>query len=1051
MKSAVNKKYRSRLYLILMLLLGMAFQAHAQVRVSGKVTDINNEPLPGASILLKGTTSGTVTDLEGNYSIMVPGGNAILVFAYVGYTDQEIPVGNRTSIDITLEEDITRMEEVVVIGYGTQKKIDLSGTVAVVDAEELQTLPIKSAGEALKGRAPGVYVVSNTGQPGSSPTIRIRGTSSITAGNDPLIIVDGVQGVSLSDIDFNDIVSYNVLIDAAAAAIYGSAGANGVILITTRRGKGGQTKVDFNFSRGWQFPPEKLSVLSPEQSMALIREIDVNKETASFFGSEYRSAFHPLGGSIDTTKLINTDWQGELFRVAPTQNYSLSVSGGEERFAYRLSAGYLNQVGYIKPSEFQRFTVRSNLDYNFSDNLKMQTDISIARKNQRTVPTGDFAWNGTSMLTALNTLPFIPIYNEDGGGYFVNPFQPNIDTPPAGINGNVGYGYSTDLVGRYGLGYEILPGLKYQFDLMARVGFDKGNSYRSRYHTDLGRQSSGTSNSSSGESFRWDMNHILSYTRSFGSHNLELMGGLVTQTSHSWGNSAQRQGFPTDSIPHAYFETRDVGTITVKYNGNSSDVKYAKYSYIGRLNYNYASRYYLQVNFRADGSARFGKNYRWGTFPSASVAWRLSEEPFMQNLVFLSNLKLRATYGVTGNDAFSNFQHLSTYSAGANYPIWGTDEIAVGYAPSRLANPDLRWEETTEKAIGLDMTLWKGRLDMVLNGFIKDSKDLLYNVNLPAHTGFSTGVVNIGQVRVNGVEFQLTTRNVSRADFSWRTTLTISRDKNEVVSLGQIEAPQFIGRDQESVIKKGLPINAMWGWIMEGIFQNQGEIDELSTTLPDGTIVYYQNGNTAPGDIQFANTNGFELDSLGNLILDQNGNPFVRVDDNDRTYIGKPNPDFHFGMDNAFRYKNLEFSFFFQGMYGNDILSLTRREIERMDHYFNFSSTVANRWMYEGQDTDIPRATISDPNRNNSISTRWLEDGSFIRLKYVTLAYNLPENLIGRARIRSTRVFVTAENMLTFTKYTLYDPEIATNGSRGLDMGGYPQARTLSFGVNLGF
>jgi TonB-linked SusC/RagA family outer membrane protein len=586
---------------------------------------------------------------------------------------------------------------------------------------------------------------------------------------------------------------------------------------------------------------------------------------------------------------------------------------------------------------------------------------------------------------------------------------------------------------------------------MARIGLDKNNSYRSRYHTDVGRQTDGSANASSGESFRWDMNHLLNYTRSFGKHNLELMGGFVTLTSHNWGNSAQRQGFPTDSIPHVYLETRDVGTIPVKYNGNSSDVKYAKYSYIGRLNYNFAGRYYVQFNIRADGSSRFGKNNRWGTFPSASIAWRLSEEPFMDNVNFLRNLKLRATYGVTGNDAFANFLHTSTYTAGANYPIWGTDEIAVGYSPSAIANPDLRWEEVTEKAVGLDLGLWKGRIDMVLNGFIKDSKDLLYYANIPAHTGFSQAWVNIGKVRVTGFELQLTTRNVSKKDFSWRSTLTFSHDRNEVLSLGQIEAPQFSGRDQESVVKKGLPINAMWGWIMEGIFQNQEGIDAQASTLPDGTVVPYQNENTAPGDIRFANTNGFEVDSIGNVILDREGNPVVRVDDNDRTDIGKPNPDFHFGLDNTFRYKNLEFSFFFQGMYGNDILSLTRREIERMDHYFNFSSVVANRWQYEGQDTDVPRSSISDPNRNNSISTRWLEDGSFLRLKYVTLAYKLPENLLSPAGIRHARIFVTAENLLTFTRYSLYDPEIATNSSRGIDMGGYPQARTITFGINLGF
>ncbi len=1042
--------FKKVITLLLTLASGSVF-LYGQMTVTGKVTDAETaEALIGVNVVLQGTTSGTITDVDGNYTIVVQDQNSVLRFSYVGYHEKDLMVGNQTRLDVTMQTSVQALDEIVVIGYGTQKKIDLSGAVSVVKSDDLETIPIVSAGEALKGRAAGVYVKSNSGQPGSDPSLLIRGRSSISAGNSPLIVVDGVPGVPMGSVDFNDVLSFSVLKDAASAAIYGSAGANGVILITTRRGEAGKTRVNANYSATWIFPPEKLGVLNSEQSLDLIRELGRETDISSMLGDQYRSALDPLGGMIDTNNLVHNDWQDEIFRVAMRHNASLAFAGGQEKFAYNVSAGYLSEEGYLKPTEYQRFTFRSNLDYKLSDKLSMMTDLAVTRTSRRTVTEGEFAWNGATILTALNTYELIPKYDERNGGYFVNPFQPNVDIPPANINGSYGRGYNTRLVAKYGLVYEFLPGLSYRFDLMSQISLSKSSSYRSRYHTDVGRQASGSASSSTSEGFGWDMNHFLSYQKSLGQHNLEALAGFVTESSHSYSMSASRRGYPTDTIPHVYVEYRNFPGLTVGYTAGSGRSDYLKLSYVGRLTYNYNSRYFFQLNFRADGSSRFGPENRWGVFPSGSLAWRFSEENFMEPLAFLSNGKLRLTYGKTGNDAFGSYLYASFWSA-TGHGMWNNDDLAAGFSPNtgRAPNPYLQWEESVEQNLGLDLGLWNNRITTTIDIYNKDSYNLLYNADLPPHTGYTAGYLNLGRVNVKGLDFQLTTFNISKSNFSWSTTLTLSADRNKVADLGGLD-DQFSG--EQNIVRVGYPIDSHYGYVMEGVFPDQESVDSRNVTLPDGTIQPYQYIGTSAGDVIFKNMNGFQTDSVGNILLDINGNPYKIITSDDRVIIGNPNPDFYFGFENTFTYKNWNLSVFFQGTYGNDIYSLTRREIERMDHFFNYSSVVLDRWRNPGDITNVPRATVVDPNANSDTpSTRFIEDGSFVRLKYITLSYRIPQRAMSRLGMSSAHVYVTGENLLTITNYSMYDPEIATNGSQGIDMGGVPQARLFVAGVRLNF
>lgn len=1030
-----NTSYIMRLKITILFLIITA-SAYSQRNVSGTITDASGFPLPGVNVIVKDTQKGTVTNLQGYYQIIVENENSVLQFSYVGFESQEIRVDDRDEISLILKEDTRLLDEVVVIGYGKQKKSDLSGSVAVVDMDELESIPITSAGEALKGRAAGVLVTSNSGQPGSAPNILIRGKSSISAGNNPLVVVDGIPGASLSDVDFRDVVAVTVLKDAASAAIYGSAGANGVILVTTKRGESGKNLIEFRSFFEIKTPPRKIELLGSEDAFELMKEIDLESGDAiPYLGDQYISNI-----MIDTTNLVETDWQDQLFRsTAPTQSYALSFSGGNDDINYRISGSYTKDVGYIRPSESERFSLRSNLDYTFSEKLRMLTDFALIRSDQRSVSTGDFAWNGTSMLTAMNTLPFLPIYAEDGS-FFINPLQPNIDIPNAGIADNNSHNYQTRLIGRYGLYYELIDGLSYTFEFMPTVTLNKSESYTSKHYTYIGRSVNGRASSGASDNVRYDMNHLLKYSLQLKNHNLDLMGGFVMESSTNRSRNASGSGFLTDSIPHVIN--------TVNSNGSSGFAEYSKYSYVARASYNFNSRYFLQLNLRADGSSRFGVNKRWGTFPSASAAWRISQERFLSNSNWVTELKVRGTVGITGNDMFSNYLNVSTYTSGANYPIWGTDDVAAGYVPSSLYNPNLKWEEQFEKSLGLDLSLWKGRIDFVAEVYVKDSYDLLYNASPPIESGFSSAWLNIGEVQSKGYDLMLTTHNISKKDLSWRTNVTFSVNHTKVMSLGDLTESQFSGRDGEYIITPGEYIDAFYGWEMTGIYQNPEEISVMNTVLADGTPVYYQNELTSPGDVIFANTNGYETNEDGEFLLDANGNPYSVVNSNDRKVIGKPHPDFFYGVDNTLSYKNFELNVFLQGVYGNDILSLTRREIERMDHYFNYSAVTLDRWKYEGQETNVPRPTTADPNENNRISTRWMEDGSYLRVKYVTLSYNFPDRIISNIGLSRCRIYFTLNNLYTFTNYSLYDPEIATNG-RGTDMGGYPQARSYTFGLNI--
>lgn len=971
-----------------MLLVAVFLNGWAQeAAVRGNVADEEGAILPGVNILIKGTSSGTTTDADGNYSINVAQGGT-LVFSFIGYATQEVVVGAGTTINVAMVVDATTLSEVVVIGYGSQEKKDITGAVGIVKAEAFESRPNSQFGNLLQGKTAGVQVISPSGKPSAGFSMRIRGTNSLTGSSEPLYVVDGVPSSDTRTINPADIESITVLKDASSAAIYGAQGANGVVLITTKKGTSETPKFELNAYTGFSSVWKKQDVLNAEQYRDLMTELGQNTDW-----SQYTS---------------NTDWQNELFQNGRSQNYQLAVSGKSNKTNYYLSGGWVQQNGAVRSSTMDRFNFKVNLNQEVNKWLTFGTNLNYMRYHDVDVADNQAVNQGGVILGVLSTPPNIGIYRPNGT-FTSNPFQ-DWENPVASTDGSSRNYKSQRVLGNIYSEIHILPELTFRSNLGIDYSLGMYDYFLDPFRTSYGRAKSGIASNSVNLSNFYIIDNTLSYQKNFDEHHLTALVGTVIQLNRWENNSIEKTGFANDAVP-----TTSAGSVIVAANNDKSEK--ANTSFIGRITYDYKDKYLFSGAFRRDASSVFGPGHRWGSFPSFSVGWRLTEEAFLKGVTFLNDLKLRAGWGIVGNDKISNYGWVGRVSYGANYPVGSNGGTLPGSYPGSIQNKDLKWEETQQTNVGVDISVLQSRVQVSIDAYIKDTYDLLLNVQLPRSTGYPEGIQNVGRLENRGLEFQVATRNLT-GDLQWRTDFNVSFNRNKVTDiLGQkLLFGSIAGRNDVSYLVEGEPLGKFYGYTYGGVDPQTG-------------MVYYVNSEGA--------------------------STFAPSSDTDRSYIGNPNPDFIYGMTNTFSYRNFELNIFLQGSQGNDVLNATRIDTEGMSDPKNQSRAVLNRWRVPGDVTDMPRAVFANSD-NSRLSSRYVEDGSYMRVKALTLAYNLPASLLSKIDMKGARLYATGENLLTFTSYSGFDPEVNAfrgddNTLQGVDFGTYPQTRNLILGLSVTF
>ena len=990
-------------------------QAGTEVTIKGRVTDSESkEPLPGVNILVKGTQTGTSTEANGNYTLAVDNANITLIYSFVGYEPQEVQAGSRTEIDVSLKTDQKSLEEVLVVGYGTVKKSDITGSVASVKSQELTAYPALGTVQALQGRAAGVQIQANNGEPGSSFKVRIRGGTSINASSDPIYVVDGFVGGTLPPPE--DIESIEILKDASATAIYGSRGANGVIMVTTKKGTSGKPRIDFNTSISSQKEINRLDLLNAQQFLAYVQEA---RPTIVSQGAD-------------------TDWQDEIFRRGGIQNHQLSVAGGSEAVKYYVSGAYYDQKGIILNSGYKRYSVTSNIDINATKRLKLGLNLfaqRVSRQQSRTQE-GSGGLTPGVMSAALKFEPDQPI-RDANGRFTVGRLSDPIDNPYAIATQLQNESLADRIQGNLYAEYNILKDLKFRVTLGATTNSGRTGTFTPTTLND-GRNVGGAATVNGSKSTLLLNENYLTYNKKIGAlHDLSVMAGYSYQKSSSetWGGSGQN--FITDAV--SYW---NLGGSSVWQSPNSGLTEWVLASYYARLTYSLADKYLFTANIRQDGSSNFSKNHKWATFPSGAFAWKMSSEPFMQNISAISQWKWRVSYGLTGNQAIEPYQTMARFS-NVYAIINGTPVNAV--RPTTVANDDLTWETTHQFDVGADVSFLNNRINLVADYYRRVTKDLLFSVQLPQYSGYTNQLQNIGEVENKGIEFTLNTRNLVGA-FKWSTDINFSLNRNKILKLPAGtdilygSAPgHMVGMGQTQILREGYPVGSFYGWIYDGVYQ------EGDSFIPGGGF------ETVAGGEKFRDING-KKDSNGQLT----GEPDGMLNSDDRTIIGNPHPKFTWGMNNDFSYKGFDLNVFFQASKGNDLLSYTLMELNLLSAINNATTEALNRWTPTHTNTDVPKAAVG---RTRRVSTRWVKDGSFVRMKNLAVGYNFPKPVLEKLRISKLRIYASAQNILTFTKYKGYDPEVNyssdgntdSNRNLGLDYGSYPNAKSYTIGLNLGF
>ena len=974
-------------------------------KISGQILSKDElKPLQGVTVLVKGTSIATSSNENGEFTIDATP-DAILVFSSIGYANFEQPVKPGEKMQVQLTATNKTMQEVVVVGYGTQRKADVTGSVSSVSAKDLKSLPVPNIGEALQGRASGVQILSS-GSPGSNVTIRVRGVGTIN-NSDPLIVIDGIPtDIPLNAINQGDIASIDVLKDASATAIYGSRGANGVVVITTRKGSSNKNHLEFSTFAGVQKATSMPEMLNATQFASLHNEMMINN------GQAQNPAF------ADPNSLgVGTDWLGALFHSSTMQNYSLAYSGGSANSNYYVSGGVFDQQGIVTNTSYRRYTIQLNSESKILNGLKFGNNLTLNH---------DIKKNGSyDVRNTMAALPTQAIYNADGtysGPVGRSSWYGDIRNPigTATINENSTKGYN--ILGNVYAELSFLKNFKFKSTGGVQASFWDNRSWAPKYNWQPIPQPNSYLYEGYNKSLTWLWDNLLTYDRYFGNdHHVTLLAGSSAQNNRYDYMSGSIQGFASDAT-----QQLSNGTLTPTIGGDASE--WALFSFFGRGNYSYKDKYLLTATVRRDGSSRFGKNNRYGTFPSASLAWRISKEKFF-NVSFINDLKLRAGYGVTGNQNIGNYSFASVLQT-VQYSFNGTPVNAV--VPLAIPNPNVKWEQVKQANIGLDATVLNNRVNVTVDAYLKNTDGMLVPMSVPISTGYSDIVVpsvNAGKVENKGIELSINTQNL-KGELEWNTNFNVSYNRNKVVSLNS-GAPLYtgsIGLNQNLQIQSpGHPVNSFYGFVTNGIFQTQSEVDKYAVQVP-GSDPY---NRTSAGDIRF-------------LDLNNDG----KIDDNDRTYLGDPNPSYIFAMNNTVSYKGIDLSLFVQGVADNKIYNANRIWQEGMAVAQNQTTAVLNRWTDKGTSNDMPRAVFNDPNKNTRVSNRFIEDGSYLRIKNITIGYTLPKSIAGRAKLTSARIYISGENLFTITNYTGFDPEA---GVSGIDLSVYPVTRTISAGINLNF
>jgi len=1012
----------------------------ADQQVSGKVTTENGDVLPGVNVTLKGSSVGTSTNPKGEYSITVPSESSVLVFSFIGYGKQEVTVGNKTQIDIQLVSENQALEEMVVIGYGSQKKSSLTGAVSSVSSKELTALPVISAEQALQGRVPGVRVVNN-GSPGQAPIVRIRGIGSINYASGPLYVIDGIPSGDLNNLDPKDIESLEVLKDASSAAIYGSRASNGVIIISTKKGaKDGKLHVNLDTYFGTQSAWNKLDLLNTDQYIQYATALLGNAGIA--MPGRLSDLNQPIyNGATQTFAQTHTDWQDVLFRKSPVQQHQLAISGGNNVSRFFTSAGYFDQEGILVGTNYKRANFRVNSDHQIAKFLNIGQTLTFSYDKTR----GEQGFGGgrTLVMQAIRNLPYWPVYDPTKAGGYSSPTAADgsdPDNPLRIASMDVTRTQRIKLLGSLFADVAITSFLKYRFslgvDVVTSLGSDRfpiyNDGYKSRTQFEL--RDSRTSY------FSPVITNQLTFDKSFGKHQFNITAIADKQTFRS--NTLNGTGYrPNNDIDQMQGVSNPSAT--------SSLDESSLISYVGRLNYEYGGKYLLSGSIRRDGSSRFAPGNKWGTFPSVSLGWRLSEEEFLKAVPEISELKIRASYGQTGFNGIGSYAWQSLVSADNNNYVFGGNKLLGSYF-SALGNTQLKWESTAMTNLGIDLALFNNSVTFTAERYNRNTDGLLLEVPIPNSLGYSSSPLsNIGKMKNWGYEFQLG-YNKNDGDFKWNASVNLDITRNKVSSLATENAALFSGKNDDfggfdiAKTEAEHPIQSFFGWKVDGIFQNQAEIDRYNALDGDDQTKYQP--AAAPGDIRFKDLNG---DGTINL--------------SDRQYLGSFIPKFSYGGNFGGSYKGFDFTLYLQGVQGNKIYNGTKVIEQGMLRLFNAGTDVLNAWTPTNTDTDVPRAVSGDPNNNSKTSDRFIENGSYMRVKNFNIGYTIaskPLSKLTHNTITKARVYVSATNLLTFTKYSGLDPEIGVNGSsnasgtqliNGIDYGMYPQPRTFQVGLSFGF
>lgn len=1031
----------------------------AQSVVTGNIVDANGAPLPGVNILEKNTLNGVVSDFDGNYSIKTETQNPILVFSYIGFITKEVSVDGQRNINISLELDVSNLDEVVVVGYGTQRKKDLTGSITRVDMDEVGQPSISSFDQMLQGKVAGVQISQTSGAPGGNVNILVRGMSSITGGNQPLYVVDGFpisgggssdfssfggnlyssEGIAsstqerinpLGSINPSDIESIDILKDASATAIYGSRGANGVVIITTKRGKVGKSEISVEVSLGMQSVANKLDMLNSQQYAEYVAQGRDNAWVFSGGSADDPNSLRPGSQQVplafrDPSSIsVNTDWQDVIYRVAPVKNYQLSFNAGNDKTRFFIAGSYFDQDGIIETSSFKRFNLRTNIDSNISDRLKIGTSLNGSYSYGRFPNSGGHYGTGGVIMAALSASPTIPIYDEEGQPYFNQDDVTNglgwLANPLELLSGFSDNRRTANILWNNYLEYKLLDGLTFKTTIGLNYTAEQIDIWRSSKipnYTNLNYPANAGATRTN--SINWLNENTLNYKKYINEkHFFDVLGGFTVQKDRYDRLSAGASDFPTENVPYL-----SAGIVNA---GDQIISEWSLLSFMGRINYSYDSKYLFTATVRKDGSSRFGSNNKWGTFPSFSIGYNISEERFMDSVKFINNLKLRASYGISGNNQIGNYNHIGLLSQ-SNYVANGNQ--VPGLVPSTLSNENLTWEKSKQTNFGLDLGLFDDRISVTVDAYKDLKTDLLLAVQLPSATGFQSATQNIGDIENKGLEFGLRTVNIQAGDFTWTSNATLSTNQNKVLKLATENGR--ISNNAYQITEVGESISSFYMLNAIGVFANDAEVVGAAVQHP----------STQAGDLIFEDVNEDGV-----------------IDNDDRKIVGSPFPDFTWGLDNRFSYRNLSLGISLVGSEGSSTYFQGATSILNSAGVQNQIADISlGRWVSESQPGDgfQPRAIRSNYANGFGTSSHFLFDSSFTRIKNVNLSYNFPSKTVKDMGLSQLSLYVDVANLYTFTDYPGYDPESSSSGSNlassGIDYFTYPLARTITMGLKLSF